>query len=120
MDDDSRTSQTRKDDTPSVLIHAWKNQALGLSTHEKVYASFDDNLISLMRKVRKDMGLYAHQVKNERGLEELRGAADIIQDGCARLSADFREGMDYEVFCLRVQEEKKIWFEQLYIREDER
>ena len=40
---------------------------------------------------------------------------DIVRDGLSRLAADAREGMSYELFLKRIDEEQKIWFEQLRI-----
>ena len=40
---------------------------------------------------------------------------DIVRDGLARLAADAREGMNYDLFTERIKEEQAIWFEQLKI-----
>lgn len=40
---------------------------------------------------------------------------NIVQDGFSRLAADAREGMEYELFLKRIEEERQIWFEQLRI-----
>src|SRR5664279_2015058 len=40
---------------------------------------------------------------------------DIVRDGLARLAADAREGMSYELFLERIKEEQKIWSDQLSI-----
>lgn len=40
---------------------------------------------------------------------------DIVRDGLARLAADAREGMDYDLFVERIKEEQAIWSDQLRI-----
>lgn len=91
----------------------WRDATLGLKVDEKAYDSFGNQLVNCMRGVQRDLQRYDEQRLQPVEIDRLTLFADIVQDGCARLFADWREGLEYDTLRKSLDEEKRIWFEQL-------
>ncbi|MEO5949540.1 MAG: hypothetical protein ABIP74_03980 [Candidatus Saccharimonas sp.] len=100
------------------LLDTWRGGVLGLSVIHETYEQFDQEMLRIVRDIVHEAEQYISTMHaNDYASREVRYFVALIQDGYARLDADLNEGMPYATFHVRLNEEKRIWFEQLRVRE---
>jgi hypothetical protein len=107
------TSKGDKLDTKEVIVDSIRQRALCFNIAESEYASAGYILIELVVEIEKKIKVFVagHQSDSK----QFFLLFNIIKDGCARLYADWKEGIEYSQFNQRILDEKKIWDEQLIV-----
>ena len=99
------------------LVAQWRARVLGLDVDERSYSEFGEQLAKLVKEFRKQADDAAGDIHDPEYSKRLMYSIDAIQDGCAELFADWREGMALDDLSVRIREEQEIWQGQLQFTE---
>lgn len=98
-----------------------RGKAIFMAPIPEEYQQFPQQLVETMREIYETgNALVASIGENERAQVEhaVSQLIAIVQDGFARLSADVKEGMPYDELHQSLEDERKIWFEQVRLNQE--
>lgn len=115
MNKEERLSQDTIDRLVSFASYI-RQKSIYLSPKPEDYPRFSEVLVTVMREIYAAGDTLAASIAENERAQAGRIISLLIatvQDGFARLSADVKEGLPYDTFRKDLEDERKIWSEQL-------
>ncbi|MEO5949538.1 MAG: hypothetical protein ABIP74_03970 [Candidatus Saccharimonas sp.] len=95
------------------LVTSWRSRALAITITEQSYPHFGEDILLFMNGVLQD----AEELTTNPVAPDVPRFVvyfvSIIQDGCAELFADWREGTELSGLQQQIKEAQDIWADQL-------
>lgn len=101
-----------------TFIEYIRSIAIGLHIEGAEYNVLNRRLATMVAELRNHQEMLTRGLdeKNQREFARVAGnLCAIVQDGCAELVADWHDGMTYEQFRARMEEERRVWDSQLHM-----
>ena len=98
-----------------ALTKTWRLSLLEIAAAPQPSAG--DVLQKVAKKVQREHQQFCAMHADDKTVVRLASdKMNIALDGCARLYADWREGIGADAMRTRITEEQHIWFTQLFLR----
>lgn len=120
MNNENKLTQDTLDRIENFATYA-RGKAIFMSPVPEEYERYHEQLVSVMREIyERGDELVASIAEAERADAQQIVSLFIatVQDGFARLSADVKEGLPFEDLRKNLEDERKIWFEQVRLNQE--